>query len=62
MCESMVDIQHLTAEDRRKKELECGPMPNMMAALLNIDGTSVQRRKVWVTPAAGVQSSNAANI
>jgi len=36
----MVDIQSATAEIRRgkKKELECGPMPNVMAALPNIDG------------------------
>jgi len=41
----MVDIQSLTAEIRRgnkkrrkKKELECGPMPNVMVALPNIGG------------------------
>jgi len=43
MCGSMVDIQSATAEIRRgkqkkKKELECGPMPNVMVALLNIGG------------------------
>jgi len=39
MCASMVDIQSVTAEIRQgKKELECGPMTNMMAALLNIGG------------------------
>ena len=39
MCGSMVDIQSPTAEIRRgKKELECGPMPNVMAALMNIGG------------------------
>ena len=42
MCGSMVDIQSPTAEIRRgkerKKELECGPMPNVMAALPNIGG------------------------
>ena len=47
MCRSMVDIQSPTAEIRRgkkkeeeerKKELECGPMPNLMVALLNIGG------------------------
>jgi len=34
----MKDIQSATAENRRekKKELECGPMPNVMAALPNI--------------------------
>jgi len=42
----MVDIQSLTPEIRRgnkkrrrkKKELECGPMPNVMVALPNIGG------------------------
>ena len=31
-----------------------------MAALPNIGGASVQRRKVWPTPAAGLPCSNAA--
>jgi len=35
-------------------------MPNAMAALLNIGGTSVQHRKVWLTPTTGVPCSNAA--
>jgi len=41
----MADIQSPTAEirrgnkkRRRKKELECGPMPNLMVALPNIGG------------------------
>jgi len=43
----MVNIQSPTAEirqgkkkkkDREKKELECGPMPNVMVALLNTGG------------------------
>jgi len=49
MCASMVDIQSATAEirqgkKRKKKErrnrtkLECGPMPNVTAVLLNIGG------------------------
>jgi len=40
MCGSVVDIQSATAENRRgkKKKLECGPMPNVMAALPNIGG------------------------
>jgi len=46
-------------------------MPNVMAALPNIGGALcessvipflVARRKVWLTPAAGVPCSNAANI
>ena len=53
------------------KELECGPMPNVMAAQPNIavalyDSRSVipflvPRHKEWLTPAAGVLCSNAAN-
>ena len=35
-------------------------MPNVMAALLNIGGPSVQRRKVWLTPTTRVPCSNAA--
>ena len=61
----MVDIQFPTAEKRReekKKELECGPMPNMMAALPNMGGASVQRCKVWLTPTTRVPGSNAAKI
>ena len=51
--------------------LECGPMPNVMAALTNIGGALceisvipflVPRRKVWLRPAAGVPCSNAANM
>jgi len=41
MCGSMVGIQSLTAEIRREKkkeELECGPMPNVMADLPNTGG------------------------
>jgi len=46
-------------------------MPNVMAALPNIGGALcessvilflVPRRKVWLTPAAGVLCSNSANI
>jgi len=40
MCGTMVDIQSAAAEIRRekKKKLECGPMPKVMAAMPNIDG------------------------
>jgi len=41
-------------------QLECGPMPNVMAALQNIGGTSVQCRKVWLMPTTRVPFSNAA--
>jgi len=39
----MVDIQSAAAEisrgeKKKKKKLECGPMPNVMAALPNIGG------------------------
>ena len=40
--------------------LECGPMLNVIAALQNIGGASVQRRKVWLTPATRVSCSYAA--
>jgi len=59
MCGSMVDIQSATAEIRRgkKNKLECGPMPNVMAAQPNIDDALwessvipflVPRLKVWL--------------
>ena len=35
-------------------------MPNVMAALPNIGGPSVQCRKVWLTPSTRVPCSNAA--
>jgi len=41
MCGSMVDIQSATAEildEEKMKELECGPVSNMMAVLPNIGG------------------------
>ena len=34
-------------------------MPNVMAALRNIDGAFVQRHKVWLTPSTRVPCSNA---
>jgi len=63
----------ITDKSKGKEPLECGPMPNVMAALLNIGGAGalcessvipflVRHRKVWLTPAAGVPCSNAANI
>jgi len=51
-------------------QLECGPMPNVMAAQLNVGGTVckssvipflVWRRKLSLTPTARVPCSNAAN-
>jgi len=52
-------------------QLECGLMPNVMAALPNTGGALckssvipflVPQRKVWLMPAAGVPCSNAAKI
>jgi len=67
MCGSMVDIQRATAEIRRGKRLECGPMPNVTAAQPNVGGALCEsslipflapHRKVLLTPAAGVPCSN----
>jgi len=35
-------------------------MPNVMAAVPNIGGASVQRHKIWLTPSTRVPCSNAA--
>jgi len=52
-------------------KLECGPMPNVMAAVPNVGGALCESsiipflvpcRKVWLTPAAVVPCSNAAYI
>ena len=60
-----------TVSGREKKELECGPMPNVMAALPSIGGALcessvilflVPRRKVSLTPTVRVPCSNAINI
>jgi len=42
----------LPKDTQNTLKLECGPMPNVMAALPNIGlgGASAQRRKVWLTP------------
>ena len=47
---------------KTKPKLECGPMPNVIIALPNIGGASVQCRKVWLTPTARVSCSNAAKM
>jgi len=41
-------------------QLECGPMPNVMAALPNIGGTLCSTLRSWLTPNTGVPCSNAA--
>jgi len=51
----MVDIQSPTAEIRRgkkekkerKKEVECGPIPNVMAALPNVGGALCSTPQSW---------------
>ena len=64
MCGSMADIQSPTAEIRRgkerKKELECGPMPNVMAALLNIGGVLCSTPQSLAKAHYKVPCSNAA--
>ena len=61
-------ITYLCCKFKLILQLECGPMPNVMTAQLNIGCKHfvipflVPRRKVWLTPAAGVLCSNAANI
>ena len=56
---------------QNNNKLECGPMPNVLAAQLNTGGALcessviaflVPRRKAWLTLAGGVPCSNAANI
>jgi len=56
---------------RYYEKLECGPIPNVMAAQPNIGGALcessitpflVPRLKVWLTSTAGVPCSNAANV
>jgi len=56
---------------RKYDQLECGPIPNVLAAQPNIGGAVcessvipflVARRKVCLTPTAPVPRSNAANI
>jgi len=41
-------------------QLECGPMPNVMAALPNTGGALCSTPKVWLTPTTRVPCSNAA--
>ena len=65
----VVTISFFAASDTY--QLECGPMPNVMAAQPNIGGALcessvipflVQRRKLWVTHTTRVPCSKAANI
>ena len=52
-------IKHLP-KMQKTQVLNCGPMPNLMAALPNIGALSAQRRNVWLTPTTRVPCSNAA--
>jgi len=36
--------------ENQQQTIQCGPMSNVMVALPNIGGASVQRRKDWLTP------------
>jgi len=45
-----------------EKQLECGHMPNVMATLPNIGGALCSKLQSLADPAAGMPSSNAANI
>jgi len=48
------NLRLLRLGEEEKEELECGPMPNVMAALPNIGGVLCSMRKVWLTPTAEV--------
>ena len=43
-------------------KLECGPMPNVMAALPNISGAVCWTPQSWLTPTIRMSCTNAANI
>ena len=45
---------------QRNVKLECGPMPNVMAALPNIGGALCSTPQIWLTPTTRVPCSNAA--
>jgi len=62
VCMSLrfVSAPNCRTRSLKTKQLECGPMPNVMVTLPNIGGASVQRRKVWLTPTTRVLCSNAA--
>jgi len=62
MSGSMVDIQSPTAEIRqgKKKEVECGPMPNVMAALTNVGGALCSTPQSLADARYYVACSNAA--
>ena len=51
---------HTSSFQHLMLKLECGPVPNVMAALPNIGGACVQHRKVWLRPPTRESCSNAA--
>ena len=66
--QTMLNISKRT---KTKPKLECGSMPNVMAAQANIGGALCESsliqflvpcRKVWLTSGAGVPCSDAATI
>jgi len=68
----LMSVPSWTAEKHQenKIQLECGPMPNVMAAQPITGDTLCEssvipfllpRRKAWLAPAGGVPCSNAAN-
>jgi len=52
--------QYLDAVAEKYAELECGPMPDVMAALPNIGGALCLTLQSLLTPTARVPCSNAA--
>jgi len=70
LCYQLTVIFCLRNVHNTLEQLQCGSMPNVMAARPNIGGALcessvipflVPRRNVWLMPAAGVPCSNAAN-
>jgi len=61
---SKADISHLNllhgTEDKNTEKLQCGPMPNVMAALLNISGALCSAPQSLLTPTTRVPCSNPA--
>ena len=65
-----IHIQHHTVKTdhssssnssrQSSNKLECGPMPNVMAALPNVGGAFSSTHKFWVMPTTRMPCSNAA--
>ena len=54
------NLRRLRLGEEKKKQLECGPMPNVMAALPNTGGALCSTPQRWLTPTTRVPCSNAA--